>query len=995
MSKFLLLNLSLGMSFVFSQDNPWNMQETLPPDVLRLAAEPYKSGTLNASGSTSVKARNKVRLLYSFEDGQDGQPVREFMRSADNIDVIHVQDNGITDGKWCARVTGKQGAPWSTVELRGEALKNWGDYDYFAMDLMIEDEHPYGISLELWDQDSRNYHTRCTFTNPTRPGRQTMLYQINRSKRNGKEGRDWDELEAKDKIDLNKLAMIKIFTTPLKDRPVMFWIDNLRLMQEDAAKPKMLVELPKATTAAFDFGSAGAAVPGFQAVTADTKLNERTSFGLNSPEKLTQGGKGWPDLLSGTYVHADHNKQLSFAATVPNGDYLVWLCAGPILGVEHIDPTFLLKLNGKVIHEDKPEFRSYDSEKYLYRFLWTQYSERPDALWLDYVSRMFPVHEDAVKVTDGTISLEAVNYFVSSLILLPASQSADFKAMKAKILKTRMEAFESTIYTPERERPKPVGEEKFVVYVPDDGKNLLPWTAPSEQERARKKIQVGGTAGQNVFMRLAVTSFDSLGMCSLELADLKAENFAISASHIRGHVKNYRYAGRDVGEMGLIPTLSFLGEKGLTQDLWLWLRVPEDAKPGNYSAMITLKTANSGGATIPVEVEVYPFKLEQNLPVSFGMYYSGRYGPKPPQGEYWDVIRGQLRWMKKLGFTSTSLMSQAVVTGVNNGKVSLKTDGTGAAVLKAEGFGQHPGQLQMTSQLGIARAIGRRLFPSQDHSGSPVDKNPGIEFTSDQFKGLWLDAMKQYRAFLDSLGVAYAVESVDEPREVPNPWNRNLKDTNTYGAWMKEVGFTTRFVTPMSDEGGGKNYSSLVDYADIVSLHAWPRSQKLLQKTKTDGKTLWFYNSGMNRLAWGLYPWAQGATGRWEWHWSFPEPGGDKGYPGSDWYNPFTSIDAVAPNAPVAKYQGGFLYKSSFLNTAEGITDYAYLYTLKLALERHTEAGTKAAEVAQAKGYLEKLRARVPEFPEGDSLKAGTGMSKSPGELVGVRAEIAELLKSL
>ena len=88
---------------------------------------------------------------------------------------------------------------------------------------------------------------------------------------------------------------------------------------------------------------------------------------------------------------------------------------------------------------------------------------------------------------------------------------------------------------------------------------------------------------------------------------------------------------------------------------------------------------------------------------------------------------------------------------------------------------------------------------------------------------------------------------------------------------------------------------------------------------KEKGKRLWFYNSGMSRLVWGFYLWAQGATGYSQWHWCAPFGNATGGYPGNEGYNPFTAMAAMAPHAPVSEFPGGFLYQTAFLDAAEGI----------------------------------------------------------------------------
>ena len=111
-------------------------------------------------------------------------------------------------------------------------------------------------------------------------------------------------------------------------------------------------------------------------------------------------------------------------------------------------------------------------------------------------------------------------------------------------------------------------------------------------------------------------------------------------------------------------------------------------------------------------------------------------------------------------------------------------------------------QHQMGGTLGIGRAIGRRLG-----LGAKVDQSPGIELRQPGFRAPFLDALRQYKAFLDEQKLPVAVEIVDEPREVPNPWNRNLADTIAYAKMVKEAGLTG-FVTPMGDTNSGRTTRS-------------------------------------------------------------------------------------------------------------------------------------------------------------------------------------------
>jgi hypothetical protein len=309
---------------------------------------------------------------------------------------------------------------------------------------------------------------------------------------------------------------------------------------------------------------------------------------------------------------------------------------------------------------------------------------------------------------------------------------------------------------------------------------------------------------------------------------------------------------------------------------------------------------------------------------------------------------------------------------------------------KEAGLGKTPEQMLMASYgLGIGRTIARMWMPRVPNEIAPVDKNPGCELAESGFKPYFLNAMKQYKQFLDSLGQPYMVWTVDEPREVPNPWNRNLKDTNTYGDYIGEAGITTRFVTPMGDVGGGLDYTTLVDHADVITPHADAGSVKIIEKTKALNKKLAFYNSTMSRYIWGYYIWSMGAMSYSQWHWSFPDGTAVGGYPGNEWYNPFTSMSGYASNAPIAKYPGGFLYQSVYFSAADGITDYAYLYTLEKAVAKQKAAGAKTDAVTKAETLLNQIKSECPPFPHNE------GAREPIEKLDGWRTQIAACLTEL
>jgi len=284
----------------------------------------------------------------------------------------------------------------------------------------------------------------------------------------------------------------------------------------------------------------------------------------------------------------------------------------------------------------------------------------------------------------------------------------------------------------------------------------------------------------------------------------------------------------------------------------------------------------------------------------------------------------------------------------------------------------------------------------------PVDQDPGSEFKNPRLKPLCLDFYKQYAAFIEKQGFPIAVEIVDEPREIPNPWNRNLEHTNLYGDWLHEAGVKNTFVTPMGDSQSGKDYTSLIDHTDIISTHAGKGGEKLMRQTPEKKKTLWLYNTGMDRLSWGFYNWRVGSTGRWEWHFCFYEEAGDNGYMNQEWYNPFTGRNAFAPHAPLAQ-PGAMLFQTPFLSCSEGITDTAYIVTLEKALRDAEGDAKKADAAAKAKAFLTELKGGIPFLPglkgitnEAEGALVGKGLEAPASAMCETwRRKIAELLIAL
>jgi hypothetical protein len=205
----------------------------------------------------------------------------------------------------------------------------------------------------------------------------------------------------------------------------------------------------------------------------------------------------------------------------------------------------------------------------------------------------------------------------------------------------------------------------------------------------------------------------------------------------------------------------------------------------------------------------------------------------------------------------------------------------------------------------------------------------------------------------------------------------------------------------MYDVTHGKDYTGLVDHLDVYSSHAWKKSGKSFQLAREKGKTIWLYNSGMDRYTWGFYNWRFKSQGRMEWAFYSADETSEFGYPGEDWYNPFSGMGGFAPSAPYAKFKGGHLFQSNYSEVAMGITDYAYIYTLTETLR--TMDVNKSRTAKEAAEFLASLERAMPEFPEikglasaDDGPRVGMGANDEARNHVDEwRVKIAGYLKEL
>ena len=357
------------------------------------------------------------------------------------------------------------------------------------------------------------------------------------------------------------------------------------------------------------------------------------------------------------------------------------MCGGPIIYKEWEERHYLLRAGGEALFDDLPAPYQYYSRKYLYRFLDTRYSEKPHALWTNYIDRMYPVYTTRVKVADGVFTLEAENCFVSAVVLVPASAKDDFDKFADAARQAADGSVREDAAAAGRQEAAAAARRRPLFHLRTrrrDGSAALDGSDGCGAGTAQAGVAARGRApGQTVTLRLAVVPFADLGRCEVSVGPggMEAEPQRPGEPDAV-YFQGYRYDGENLSEMALYPSASWEFERGVTQCVWLVLNIPKDKKPGPYGCLVTFRPEKGEAVQLDLNLEVYPFTPEPVLPVSFGMYYSPREEPGLAPEVQRKLVKEQFQWMRKIGFTAVQV-GPATVTGLGMGeKVQLQFDTT-------------------------------------------------------------------------------------------------------------------------------------------------------------------------------------------------------------------------------------------------------------------------------------------------------------------------------
>jgi hypothetical protein len=742
------------------------------------------------------------------------------------------------------------------------------------------------------------------------------------------------------KMNVPKLRQFVLWTNLTEtDKTLVFDSFALRKFEK--------VALPKGMLA-FDFGGEKSNVmPGFTLVTEKMKYDDARGFGFtgNTEVIAVEDAPRAAEPLGQDAVSTWEGAPLQFAVKLADGKYHAWAATGYVDQWNWPRKPYRVTANGKEVSRWAPktlDFRQA-SDPLAYEY-------RPEAdLWkMQVVGHLFDEWEAEVDVTGGKLELVVATEGVASsrirgLAIWPAGDAACAKAM-ADVNAKRVASYNRQW----REiRPRalwsmeagPTPQPPIILRTVNYLTPISPYCGEGEPlERLSVKAAPGQTEPA-VFLCYPLSDVRGL---RVSVSDLAGGDGVVRSDCIRVFTVQLRYTregedGYSVEPVHLVPRNEFDLERRVQRQVWMNVRVPEDAKPGTYAGKVTV-SAGGESREFPLELEVYPFNLDR--PEDHGIVYAHAYscGSTPAEIEMdlrclqehgsnsvtpggaigWRVERkaGKLVFdfsrldmlmdvMKKLRMKGPVPLFDTSVQGEAGGNTYPHLGFLKAFGYKVESQAYLDDLTELTRQL-VERAKEKDYLPILMYPSTEVSNDPDM---GPRFNSKLIAAMRK-------AGKVECISSVNHPEDV---------------ATAKELDHV------MINFGVGINDGTL-------------------KRIRESGAKLWFQNVGQTRYTDGLFMLRAGAVGRRQW-----VAGWWTGDPYSDW-------DGMESNSLIFPSPTETLPSIKLEWMSQGVNDLRYFLTLKRLIGEARKAGHGAEADAAQKAYDEMIASCPVQLPDGTQI---------------------------
>ncbi|MCW8129318.1 MAG: hypothetical protein KIS92_02950 [Planctomycetota bacterium] len=912
----------------------------------------------------AARAAEQSVLLADFEAPGD----KAFEKPPESTIVAEHAKQGAHALKF---VHGGEGYPGFRIDAGAAMDKLHEHFERFpllTMDLFNPQDFPVPLGASAGDAQSKDYGSRFNEDGLSAPPGWSTL-RLNLTGLLCSNSNNWHErrpLNAKD------LRFLVVFMHPhTRGKPVTLFVDRVRLENDGLPKVEGL--------RAFDFGPAVSGVfPGFTAVNERTNFDAKAGYGWVNPGRHARVAN--PDMLGG-----DFGSGGSFGLKVEPGAYVVQMVIdafgewqGPQVWSERS-----VAINGKTVLEEKTDGPTFLKNCYL------QFEETDDLpgtdLWEERVKPALPVRTfEAEAGADGMLSIVAKNDRgpapVAWLVVYPKAKADEGAAYMKTLDARRKEFFESAV---NKILPKPNAEafapepaetaRGFALFACSTQADVTAAYVPSAEER-KAGLNVAACPGEREAAQFGFHPFKKLEKVSVSGGELRGPGgAAIPAGAIQVRKVRHFYARRG-NSLVLVPRILQSAEAmtltpGVSQGVWVTLKVPADAAPGEYAGEIRIE-AGGAKSSLPVRLTVRPFALDKadDVTISCTGTTGGhwRHWGSGLEERWWQVAEEALRDQAEHGMNA--------VTGGPGFRVKAVKDG------KAEiDFAEADRWMKLANTYGLT---------GRGDAYQGLDAHFGFyrSFNADCMKTNEEQARKAFGVgFEDLIRATYAeverhaAEQHWPPRvyyllDEPRPEFGNVASALEFTQLHVRAAPNTKFSGYYSPGDGREPYFATMPVS--IAHH----SEASLKICRENGKEAWTYTAGGERHdigRWLFFAKRKGLTG-------YLRNGYQ--YVNSSAYYDYSDVEGSwAQTYPSAR---GIASTVGWERTAQGVNDYRYLKTLQGRISAAKQSGAKPAETKAAEAFMAATLSAL-------TLDKEDSAELTPAGWVEFRAELAKHIQAL
>ncbi|MCM8773110.1 MAG: hypothetical protein NC922_08730 [Candidatus Omnitrophica bacterium] len=669
------------------------------------------------------------------------------------------------------------------------------------------------------------------------------------------------------------------------------------------------------------------------------KYGWETKNCLSFDQNFSKYAEGSLDLdpLLRDFVKSNSHLSIIFSVDVPKGKYNVGIIAGQIYtGNSLVAPSIwysecYIRINDKKIFE-----KEYDFIKYA-KFIFSRYEDDfipGDSLFKKYILPYYQI----IKTSTDEIEKIKIEFSsavpVNGIIIYPDEKTLEFNKKIEEIIENSKKYVDDKFKLIEVKKEegliKKYKDESFLTFSIPYYEKLTPYLIPNE-ERINQPIKKTCSKGEKIILSFGILPIKDLKNVELEISDLISDSKdKIPKEKFSFWLTKYipELQKQSPGKFSIEEKYALKYKKSdfvslIPKKILLITEIPEDIKDGEYKGKITIKSGNYL-KELPISIKVLPFKLDES-DIYFGFY------TKYPRSSLFRYITKEdeiftnfcnslmeniLKEMKELGFNWACIEKPWHPIIIKDEKIEITPN---------------------LKKWDTVYLLYKKYFPKAPFIiYSQISPNVPYNLEGWRKTGFTEEIKKQTQLVIDWVSSYFEKEKCE--REIAIYISDELSN------WGLEGGkFGVEKASLMKKIVEGKNIKlfasmngipehSMIPYLDFSVINFdFPITEETINKIKSAGSKLVFYNIGNNRFSYGYYIAKLNPFGRLQWTFG-PEHNIFYNFPSFLTLGHINYATIIDSDFNIGK-------RMDVIDMSEGVTDYRYYLTLKNLIEKNK--GTK------------------------------------------------------